>query len=164
MRAALLLLLVAATARADVTTPTPTPPTAKLPAGNVPRVLLAEWRKADNRAGCAPVWLDDVGAGVPIRARYFGGGWGVTVRNPHRWGVAGAGVVAAPSDLEKWKLHSENAAGMRAGYGLEGFDMGPDWLAYVHMPGQSCLYNVWSSVGKAHLEELLDHLRVVDVR
>ncbi|HEY2746953.1 MAG TPA: hypothetical protein VGL86_20160, partial [Polyangia bacterium] len=90
------LALVAATmagaARADVTTPTPTRPTPKpSAAGEVPRVLLAEWRKAENRAGCAPLWFDDVDAGVPIRARYFGGGWGVTVRNPRRWGVAGAG-------------------------------------------------------------------------
>jgi hypothetical protein len=161
-----IVLALAVGARADVTTPTPTPTpaTARLAAGAVPRVLLAEWRKAENRAGCAPLWLDDVGAGVPIRARYFSGGWGVTVRNPRRWGVAGAGVIAEASDLEKWKFHRDNATGMRAGYGLEGFDMGPDWLAYVHMPGQSCMYNVWSSVGRAHLEQLLDHLRVVDVK
>ena len=51
---------------------------------------------------------------------------------------------------------------MRAGYGLEGFTMGPDWLAYVIVPGQSCLYNVWSSIGQEHLEHLVDHLRVVE--
>ena len=49
-------------------------------------------------------------------------------------------------------------------YGLEGFEMGPDWLAYVHVPGQSCMYNVWSSVGKEHLEALVDHLRVVELK
>jgi hypothetical protein len=161
MRPLFCLLLIAATARADVTTPTP--PATRLATGAVPRVLLAEWRKADNRAGCAPLWFDDVGASVPIRARYFGGGWGVTVRNPKRWGVAGAGVIAEPADLTKWKFHRENSAGIVAGYGLEGFDMGPDWLAYVHVPGQTCMYNVWSSLGRAHLEGLLDHLRVVDV-
>ncbi len=153
---------LAAVARADVATPTA--PT-RLAAGSVPRVLLAEWRKSENRSGCAPVWIDDAAVGdAQIRARYFGGGWGVTVRNPRRWGVAGAGVIAAPDDLAKWKFGRENAAGIRAGYGLEGFDMGPDWLAYVVVPGQSCLYNVWSSVGKEHLEHLVDHLRVVDVR
>jgi len=153
----------AVVARADVATPTP--PTAHLAAGSVPRVVIAEWRKAENRAGCAPLWLDDASvADKQIRARYFGGGWGVTVRNPRRWGVAGAGVLVTAQDLAKWKFRRENAAGMRAGYGLEGFDMGPDWLAYVMVPGQSCLYNVWSSVGKEHLEHLVDHLRLVDVR
>ncbi len=163
MRPALFLLVLVAAgdgARADVTTPTPTRPTPNA-AGAVPRVLLAEWRKADNHAACAPLWLDDAGADVPIRARYFAGGWGVTVRNPRRWGVAGAGVIATPSDLGKWKFRRQTAAGVRAGYGLEGFDMGPDWLAYVIVPGQTCLYNVWSSVGKEHLEHLVDHLRVV---
>ncbi len=161
MRLVLALALIAPVARADVATPTPPP--ALLAAGRVPRVLLEQWRKAGNRSGCAPVWFDDVSASVKIRARYFGGGWGVTVRSPRRWGVAGAGVIAAPQDLEKWKFRRENAAGVRAGYGLEGFDLGPDWLAYVHVPGQSCLYNVWSSVGKEDLEHLVDHLRVVDV-
>lgn len=136
-------------------------PKAASASASVPRVLIAEWRKAENRRTCAPVWFDDVVVGErAIRARYFGGGWGVTVRNPRRWGVAGAGVVASSADLAKWKFHRENAAGIRAGYGLEGFDLGPDWLAYVIVPGQGCLYNVWSSVGKEHLEHLVDHLRV----
>ncbi|MGZ3439723.1 MAG: hypothetical protein ACXVDD_09405 [Polyangia bacterium] len=155
-------VLSTGSARADVATPKAAP--AKIAAGAVPRVLLDKWRKAENRAGCAPVWFDDVPATARVRARYFAGGWGVTVRNPSRWGIAGAGVIAAPSDLEKWKFRSETVAGIRAGYGLEGFTMGPDWLAYIHVPGQSCMYNLWSSVGKAHLEERIDHLRVVDVR
>jgi hypothetical protein len=162
MRALFAAALLCGVARADVATPTQAP--VKLAAASVPRVLLDEWRKAENRAGCAPLWLDNVAATVKIRGRYFAGGWGVTVRNPQRWGVAGAGVIAEPSDLEKWKFHRETAAGIRAGYGLEGFNMGPDWLAYVHVPGQSCMYNVWSSVGKEHLEALVDHLRVVEVR
>ena len=161
MRIALALLLFAAVARADVATPPPA--IARLAAGSVPRVLLAEWRKADNRGGCAPVWLDDVAvADKQIRARYFGGGWGVTVRNPRRWGVAGAGVIASPADVARWKLQRQTAAGVRAGYGLEGFTMGPDWVAYVIVPGQTCLYNLWSSLGRQHLESLIDHLRIVD--
>ena len=167
MRIAIALLLFAAVARADVSPPTPPRPStaAHLAAGRVPRVLLAEWRKADNRARCAPVWFDDaVVADGQVRARYFGGGWGVTVRDPRRWGVAGAGVIATPEDVTRWKLQRGNAAGVRAGYGLEGFTVGPDWLAYVIVPGQSCLYNVWSSRGREHLESLIDHLRVVDTK
>ncbi|MGZ3440482.1 MAG: hypothetical protein ACXVDD_13260 [Polyangia bacterium] len=161
MRLALALLLVAAVARADVATPTAT---TRLRAAAAPRVLLDEWRKADNRAGCAPLWLDDVAPDVKIRRREFAGGWGVTVRTPQRWGLAGAGVIASPHDLEKWKFQRQNAAGMHAGYSLEGFTIGPDWLAYVLVPGQACLYNVWSSLGREHLERLVDHLRIVDVR
>jgi hypothetical protein len=151
--------LVATVARADVTTPV-----MKVAVGGVPKVLMEQWRKAENRGSCAPVWFDDVGQVAKIRGRYFGGGWGVTVREPRRWGVAGAGVVASPQDLARWKLQRTGAGGAQAGYGLEGFTMGPDWLAYVMVPGQSCLYNVWSSRGREHLEHLIDHLRVVDVR
>ncbi|HEX6837617.1 MAG TPA: hypothetical protein VF334_13645 [Polyangia bacterium] len=50
MRIALARLLVAAVARADVATP-PGQSAARLAAGAVPRVLLAEWRKAENRGG-----------------------------------------------------------------------------------------------------------------
>ena len=162
MRVLLAAALLVGVAHADVATPTRA--RAKLPAGAVPRILLEQWRKADNRGSCAPVWFDDVPATVRIRARTFAGGWGVTVTRPRRWGVAGAGVTASESDLAKWKFHRQNASGARAGYGLEGFTMGPDWLAYVLVPGQSCLYNVWSSVGREQLEELIDHLRVVDTR
>jgi hypothetical protein len=78
-------------------------------------------------------------------------------------GVAGAGVVASESDVARWQFKKQWPSGMRAGYGLEGFTMGPDWLAYVLIPGQRCLYNVWSFVGREHLERLLDHLRIVDI-
>jgi len=48
------------------------------------------------------------------------------------------------------------------GYGREG-GTGPNWLAYVRIPGQDCLYNVWSRRGQAHLEELLAELRFVAI-
>lgn len=59
-----------------------------------------------------------------------------------------------------------------AGYGIEGAKpltaADPDGrrenlLAYVRVPGQRCLYNVWSKLGRRHLESLLDGLRVVKV-
>jgi hypothetical protein len=50
--------------------------------------------------------------------------------------------------------------GSSAGYGLEGHT-GPNWLAYVKIPGQQCLYNVWSRRGKADLEQLIASLRFV---
>lgn len=38
----------------------------------------------------------------------------------------------------------------------------PRQLAYLRVTGQRCLYNVWSQLGRSHLEALLGELRVVD--
>ena len=78
-------------------------------------------------------------------------------------GIAGAGVEGSPENLEKWPYHKQIPGGIRAGYGLEGVTMGPGWLAYVLVPGQGCLYNVWSHVSREQLEEILDGLRLVRV-
>lgn len=40
---------------------------------------------------------------------------------------------------------------------------GPKQLAYLRVAGERCLYNVWSHLGRAHLEELLDALRRIDL-
>lgn len=40
---------------------------------------------------------------------------------------------------------------------------GPNQLAYLRIPGQDCLYNVWSALGRMHLEQLLAALRFVRV-
>ena len=52
------------------------------------------------------------------------------------------------------------ADGSTAGYGPEG-GTGPAQLAYLRIAGQGCLYNVWSRLGRAHLEQLLGALRFV---
>ncbi len=54
------------------------------------------------------------------------------------------------------------ADGSSAGYGPEG-GTGPSDLAYLRIQGQECLYNVWSRLGRAHLEHLLESLRFVAV-
>jgi hypothetical protein len=175
-----LAVTVASGARADVTPPKAAP--TRLASGGVPKVLLDEWRKAENRARCAPLWLDDLGvlAGGNVRRTTFAGGWAVAFDQPGLpgrgpgvtscpkcgrsvAGIAGVGLDGSEADVARWKLQRETPSGIRAGYGLEGFTIGPDWLAYVIVPGQSCLYNVWSFLGREHLELLLDHLRVVDV-
>ena len=87
-------------------------------------------------------------AGVPHRLA--GGGESVTVRAPR------------PGDVyDAWPERRVLADGSRVGYGPEGGGAGPNWLAYVRIPGQDCLYNVWSRRGRAHLEELLAELRFV---
>lgn len=138
----------------------------RLKAGEVPAVYLAEWRKAENRAGCAPIAPAALGAGAGAtpRAASFSGGWGVAYDLPGRrsaFGVAGTGALAADSSYSAWPFHLDWADGGTAGYGPEG-GTGPNQLAYLRIPGQACLYNVWSRLGREHLELLLSQLRFID--
>lgn len=152
-------------------------------------VVLAEWRKAENRSACAPLAFTTIrSGGGRARRAYFGGGWGAAFDRPgsrSAFGVAGAGLL--PTDDAPIAHHREVLArqwpylrelpGLGreafAGYGIEGAKpftvdnpqgRGESLLAYVRVPGQRCQYNVWSKLGRAHLELLLDSLRVVPVR
>lgn len=139
----------------------------RLSAGEVPAVFAAEWRKAPNRATCALVAPSSLGegAGATARAATFSGGWAVAYDRPglrSAFGVAGTGSRAADPAYDDWPHRRAWADGGTAGYGPEG-GTGPNQLAYLRIPGQDCLYNVWSRLGRAHLEHLLDHLRFVAV-
>ena len=61
-----------------------------------------EWRKAENRAHCAPIVLTSSGgAAVSARRADFYGGWAVAFDLPGRrsaYGVAGVGLLAADND------------------------------------------------------------------
>ena len=148
-------------------------------------LVLAEWRKADNRTTCAPLSFS-AGAeqGTPRRAT-FSGGWAVAWDTPAQrsaYGVAGTGSL--PGDRDDVKAQRARLAAQWpyfrelpqlpgpafAGYGVEGAgDYSSDdpegtsvnSLAYVRVGGQTCDYNVWSRLGRAHLETLLDGLRPV---
>jgi hypothetical protein len=138
----------------------------RLNAGEVPAVHLAEWGKAENRAGCAPLAPAALGEGegATAGAAAFAGGWGVADDLPGRrgaFGVAGTGVLAADSSYSDWPYHLDWADGSTAGYGPEG-GTGPEELAYLRIPGQACLYNVWSRLGREHLELLLSRLRFIE--
>lgn len=101
------------------------------------------------------------------------------------YGVAGSGLL--PDDragqeervarleaqwpyIRRFGSGDKLPAGSVAGYGLEGAEpysaanpdaRGQDSLAYIRIPGQACQYNIWSKLGRGHLEALLDHLRMV---
>lgn len=136
----------------------------------MPPVYLSAWRAAANRQRCAllaPVALDSVVAEqARPRLATFSGGWGVAYDLPDErsaFGVAGTGASAWSGDVyDAWPVKHEFADGSRVGYGPEG-GTGPNWLAYVRIPGQDCLYNVWSREGRAQLERLLGELRFVAV-
>lgn len=140
---------------------------APLTESHVPAVYLEQWRKAENRASCAPIAFGRIGAagqGAAPRAATFSGGWGVAYDLPNlrsAFGVAGAGVSAAEPSYDDWPYHMRWPDGSRADYGPEG-GTGPNQLAYLRIAGQGCLYNVWSRLGREHLETLLRSIRFID--
>lgn len=168
--------LPAPTARA----PVPQPPT--LPALDL---IRAEWGKAENRRGCAPIAFSDIGGatGTPRRAT-FSAGWAVAWDQPGRrsaFGLAGPSIIAmdqAPARDQRARLAAQWPVFREleqlpqpafAGYGIEGAapypasnpeGTGLNSLAYVRVGGQTCTYNVWSRISRAHLEYLLEHLVV----
>jgi hypothetical protein len=138
----------------------------KLAAADVPPMYLQEWRKADNRATCAPVAPVPGFAEADARPRRanFSGGWAVAYDQPgdrSAFGVAGAGVAADGDIYDGWPGTIAWNDGSGAGYGLEG-GTGPSHLAFLTIAGQGCLYNVWSHRGEEHLLSLLRSLRFVE--
>ncbi|HUP61568.1 MAG TPA: hypothetical protein VNA69_14235 [Thermoanaerobaculia bacterium] len=132
---------------------------------DVPPVYITEWEKAENRDGCALIAPRSLGAGsgaTPRSAR-FSGGWAVAYDLPARrsaFGIAGAGVKPTDESYAKWPYVQIWDDGSKAEYGPEG-GSGPNQLAYLRIQGQDCLYNVWSHLGREHLEHLLRELRFV---
>lgn len=138
-----------------------------LPASSVPEPYLNAWMGAENRADCAliaPAALGIEGDDVAARQAQFGGGWGVAYDLPDlrsAFGVAGTGAEVGGDTYDEWPHERAWADGSTAGYGPEG-GTGPNQLAYLRIRGQRCLYNVWSRLGRQHLERLLDSLRFVE--
>lgn len=160
----------------------PPPPVADVdPAAR--RIALAEWRKSENPKTCGPLALSsDAGAGGKARRANFSGGWGVAFDQPglrSAYGFAGTGFL--PEDAQsvskqrarlaaQWHYFRELAQLPKpsfAGYGVEGAQEYPkanpdgnrlNSIAYVRVAGQACDYNVWSRLGRAHLEHLLESL------
>jgi hypothetical protein len=151
------------------TPPAPAAPWSAAPVtpSQVPQHYLDVWRRAENRAQCAliaPAQLPADGAAAVPRPATFSGGWAVAYDLPQErsaFGIAGSGTDAwSPDVYDQWPNKIRWADGSSAGYGLEG-NTGTNWLAYVKIPGQQCLYNVWSRRGRSHLEQLLGTLRYV---
>ena len=138
-------------------------------ASSVPRVFSEVWRVAENKSRCAllaPVALTAEDSFAAPRKATFSGGWAVAYDLPKlrsAFGVAGSGSDAwDPDTYAKWPQNKIWSDSSSAGYGPEA-GTGPNWLAYVKIPGQRCLYNVWSKRGQTHLEQIIGSLRFVTV-
>lgn len=179
----------AATPTASATPPaSPTPGNvADRMAAESRAAILREWGKSENRERCAPVMFKDGGGrAATVRRAAFSGGWAIAYDLPgtrSAYGIAGPALTAF--DLEptsqqrgrlarQWPVFREQPNLPRpafVGYGVEG---ATDWpatnpdgeglnsLAYLRIAGQACTYNVWSRLGRQHLEYLLDALVMVD--
>lgn len=137
-------------------------------AAAVPSVYRTEWLKAENRATCALIAITDNGVtrGATPRAATFGGGWGVAydlAGQRSAFGVAGSGVNASEPSYDEWPFKRTWSDGSRVGYGPEG-GTGPglNQLAYLRIAGQGCLYNIWSRLGREHLESMMNAIRFVE--
>jgi hypothetical protein len=135
----------------------------------VPDAYVDAWSDAENRSWCGLLALTreashQAGMQPAVRTARFGGGWGVAydlVDQRSAFGVAGTGTRPDSSTYDDWPYDREWRDGSEVGYGPEG-GSGPKQLAYLTVAGEGCLYNVWSSLGRAHLESLLEGLRRVD--
>lgn len=133
---------------------------------NIPKTYQTQWRKAENRQTCAPLVLPTKAAShlqnAKIRSASFHGGWAIAYDLPNKrsaYGIAGAGVAGSLEDVKRWPQYHIWNDGSGVGWGLQG-DTGPDYLAYVYLHNQGCLYNVWSKVSETHLINLLNDLRL----
>lgn len=166
----------------DSTTPLPTRTSPALVSENL---VLTEWRKAENKATCAPASFLKTGQPVNARRADFSGGWAVAFDLPNlrsAYGIAGTGSLdsdnaseaAKRSEIERWPFVIDLPAlpsPSYAGYGLSGFRSYPEDnkggngirnSAYLRIGGQKCLYNVWSGISRAHLESLLKDIRMIE--
>jgi len=132
-----------------------------LDSAKVPKVYLAELKKAKNKATCPLLVITDVADGAKPRAANFDGGWAVaydTKKVRSAFGVAGAGIEKGGGP--GWPNNIKWSDGSTAGYGPEG-GTGPKSLAYVEVSDAGCLYNVCSAMGEEHLVQVIKSLRHV---
>ena len=146
-----------------------------------PRALLQAWRRAENQEWCAPLMPTTLGAGAGARARSgaYAGGWslefdhrgsaGITARGDTcetcgrgAFGIAGT----AMSTDEAQDLVGATATVLADGgrIDVQAGSEDPAAVATIVVPGQQCVYQVWSFLGRAHLDELVSSLRLVDAR
>ncbi len=153
-----------------------------LSANEAPRPLLAAWESAENRDSCAPIASSSLGVASGARARTseLSGGWLVELDRPGLPGidrqgrecdtcgrsvVGIAGTSVSPEALlvgDDDTLAPTYSDGSHAE--TEFTEADGEHVASITftVPGQSCVYEVWSLLGPEHLQEVVAGLRIVD--
>lgn len=161
---------------------TPPPPWSgsSITRGEVRNVTLKEWAEAANRATCSPFGFSSLGSGegATPRPANFSGGWAVAFDHPGSpgvfangefcescgrgaFGIAGTGAVSEEGSDPHGAEQLEWSDGSRASLFLQG-GSGPGHLAYLTVADERCLYNVWTYLGREHLDYLVNSLRYVE--
>lgn len=154
---------------------------ARLAPSNVPEVFTKAWRRARNHARCAllvPSTLAEGEGGSP-RGEPNAHGWSVAYDLPSGPGAARDGTTCttcgrsafgirgvAVEVAARFPLRRSWSDGSQADYGREGGDdssVPRPYVAHLHVEGQDCTYELWSHLGRDHLEHLMEHLQMVDV-
>ncbi len=152
-----------------------------LAADAAPRQLLQAWGRAENQGWCAPLAPATLGAGQGARARAGAapGGWSLEY---DRRGTAGIGADGGLCEtcgrgafgVTGTAMSAEDAEDLLGAGATVLADGGridvqsgsddPAAVATLVVPGQDCVYQVWSFLGRPHLDELVASLRLVDAR
>ena len=149
---------------------------------DAPAVLLSAWSHAPNREACAPIAPRSLGEGAGARARAgeLDGGWSLEFDRRGQRGIGRdgqicercgratfgvAGTAMTPEELADLE-HGADAppASFRDGsHAAVSPEEDGVVAATITIAGQGCVYQVWSFLGQAHVEELVRELRRVDV-
>ena len=128
----------------------------------------AEWKKSEIGRKCPLLVLPSTANSHLIdrnvRRANFSGGWGVAYDLPDvrsAYGVALSGISDPVGKGSIWNDYHVYQDGTELTYGREGGDPNGKWLAYLTLGDNYCFYNIWSTQGKSHLEQIISELRVV---
>lgn len=147
-----------------------------------PSQLVQAWRHADNRSWCAPIapGSDAALMGAHARRSSFEGGWAVEFdkqgvpgigRDGNTCATCGRGAFGiAGTSMNADSIDEEAVTpawndGSRAEYQATDEDPAKAGaVATITVPGQDCVYQVWSFLGQEHLNSLVGSLRFVDAQ
>ena len=157
---------------------------APLSQGEVPAPFLAAWTSAENRSVCAPLAPADLGDAEGAEARVsqlIDGGWAVEFDRRGLPGMTSAGedcascgrgvvgIAGTTMSPDEMLLDEETEAIEPSFDDGSHLSMEPPAdgehvaAATLALRGQGCVYQVWSHLGEAHLREVVESLRHVNI-
>lgn len=129
---------------------------ARIATSAMPGAVLSTWAGAENRTWCAPLVPE---TDADVRASNLDGGWVFefdTNGEPSSFGVAGTAM-----GLDE--MIEEPVPAFADGSATDVMEEEGIASATIAIRGQGCVYQVWSTQGAEHLEQMLGSLRFVEV-